>query len=461
MNEYTSIDPDTSADPPYPVSLVSDPNGNLTNDPTAPNVSAYADGQEYEYDSENRLTRVMRSVDSQPLLDIRYDAFGRRAESVEHIDPTDGSARTTPLVTRHIYAGPTVVEEYDVTDYGPGPGNDRRREFVWGDRFPEPVAMIDWSGAGDKAAGQSEVLHYLRDELGSVVGLTNESGALVERYTYDPYGPTYIEDTGVGQFRPSSRFGNPFMWTGQRYDAIAGLYHFFFRSYSPRWGRWLQRDPAGYISGGSLYGYVASRPTRWYDAWGMYSVGFGGGVEAGSNNPFLPGLPGLGGSIDFDVHIAVDDDGDISLGATLTGGVGPAAGLGGFAGAHVIVTGAESVSDLFGPGMRAAVNVGLGPSWGAAILAGGGPFGDPDIDPFAGVAVDIPGLNAGGLITITGPAITWTGGVDVGVDDIVETITDIISAIERIKIRIIDAVLTGGDAVQEVLEPSYPIPDPC
>ena len=40
----------------------------------------------------------------------------------------------------------------------------------------------------------------------------------------------------------ASRFGNPFLFTGQRYDAATGLYHFWARTYDPVLARWLQRD---------------------------------------------------------------------------------------------------------------------------------------------------------------------------------------------------------------------------
>ncbi|MBK9126408.1 MAG: hypothetical protein IPM13_01210 [Phycisphaerales bacterium] len=77
--------------------------------------------------------------------------------------------------------------------------------------------------------------------------------ALVERYDYDPYGATYIAcrlpstyddasetrdpnhltDPAAWQPCESSRFGNPFLWTAQRYDPAVRLYHFLFRTYSP------------------------------------------------------------------------------------------------------------------------------------------------------------------------------------------------------------------------------------
>ena len=70
-----------------------------------------------------------------------------------------------------------------------------------------------------------------------------------------------------------SRFGNPFMWTGQRYDAPTGLYHFLFRSYSPALGRWLQRDPLGYVDGPNAYGYVTNNPLRYTDPLGLQEAG--------------------------------------------------------------------------------------------------------------------------------------------------------------------------------------------
>jgi RHS repeat-associated protein len=186
------------------------------------------------------------------------------------------------------------IEEYVLHDPD-GEGGETctwtlAREFIWGARFPEPLVMVDWTAAGDVAAGSEEVLHYVRDALGSVVGLLDAGepdatpepvpAKLVERYDYDPYGKTYIAHwdpaagSGSGDWvrhaadEPSA-FGNPFMWTGQRHDVAIGLYHFPFRTYSPRLGRWLQRDPLGYVDGVSLVQYCISSPTRYVDPLGL------------------------------------------------------------------------------------------------------------------------------------------------------------------------------------------------
>ena len=138
---------------------------------------------------------------------------------------------------------------------------------------------------------------------GSVVGLLDAGepdatpepvpARLVERYDYDPYGKTYIAHwdpaagSGSGDWvrhepdEPSA-FGNPFMWTGQRHDVAIGLYHFPFRTYSPRLGRWLQRDPLGYVDGVNLVEYVRSMVNRFVDPLGFES-------GAPSNWPIPPG----------------------------------------------------------------------------------------------------------------------------------------------------------------------------
>jgi hypothetical protein len=108
----------------------------------------------------------------------------------------------------------------------------------------------------------TEVLYPLHDTLGSVIGLVRAGdGELVEKVCYDPYGQTYFErpepdpndpnltiwtrtdSTGLNPW-PTSAYGNPFLWTGQRPTTPAwGCITSCIRSYSPRLGRWMQRDP--------------------------------------------------------------------------------------------------------------------------------------------------------------------------------------------------------------------------
>ncbi len=147
--------------------------------------------------------------------------------------------------------------------------------------------------AGDVGEGTPEPLHYLHDALGSVAALTDASGSVVESYAYDPYGPTYIEDPLTGDRREASLYDNPFAWTGQRYDAGVRLYHFPQRTHSPRLGRWLQRDPLGYVDGVNLYEYARSMPTFFVDPFGLAvsldpDPGSQGDVAGGNQQPVTP-----------------------------------------------------------------------------------------------------------------------------------------------------------------------------
>ncbi|MFP4052961.1 MAG: RHS repeat-associated core domain-containing protein [Phycisphaerae bacterium] len=51
------------------------------------------------------------------------------------------------------------------------------------------------------------------------------------------------------------------LYAGYRFDAAAGVYHVRHRYHHPTLGRWINRDPKGYVDGMNLYEYTASTPT--------------------------------------------------------------------------------------------------------------------------------------------------------------------------------------------------------
>jgi RHS repeat-associated protein len=58
-------------------------------------------------------------------------------------------------------------------------------------------------------------------------------------------------------------------YCGYIFNDESGLYTVRFRSYSPTLGRWLERDPAGYVDGMDLYEYVRGGPIAAVDPWGL------------------------------------------------------------------------------------------------------------------------------------------------------------------------------------------------
>jgi len=110
--------------------------------------------------------------------------------------------------------------------------------------------------------------YYLADGLGSVVAVTDDQGAFVESYEYDPFGNVSIYD-GNGAPLSESAIGNPYMFTGRRLDEETGLFYYRARHYDPRIGRFLQRDPIGYIDGMNLYSYSKNNPVSYTDPLGL------------------------------------------------------------------------------------------------------------------------------------------------------------------------------------------------
>ena len=233
VNQYTAVGGVTRAH---------DSNGNLTDDGT----------HQYLYDFKNRLVEVKLKSTGATVSTYRYDAQGRRVEK-----DVGGT------VTRYILDGVTVVEEFDGTDTW-------QASYIHGDRIDHPCAMDRADIADvDGDANTTEVLrfHYAQNALGSVSEMTSPSGAVVEWVTYDAYGLPTVRDQN-GNVVASSAVGNPFLYTGREWDVEFEKYFYRARTYDPEKGRFLQRDPLGYVDGLGPFEYVRSRPATLVDPMG-------------------------------------------------------------------------------------------------------------------------------------------------------------------------------------------------
>jgi RHS repeat-associated protein len=202
------------------------------------NGNTLLDGfRSYTYDQKNRM------VSAGGGIRYLYDALNRRIAKVIGQD-----------TTYFLYSANRVVEERKSILGNPSV------QYFYGNNLDEMFAM-----------SKNTSFSYLHSNLiGSVVYATNTSGIMVEQYRYDPYGKVKILASD-GMLRDSSAISNPYLFTGQRLDSETGLYHYKFRQYSPILGRFLQRDPLGYVDGPSLYEYAMNNPVNYNDPIGLTS----------------------------------------------------------------------------------------------------------------------------------------------------------------------------------------------
>lgn len=200
----------------------------------------------YGYSVEDNLTSATKTG---LTASFSYDSRMRQVQKQV------GSVKTI-----YYYSGLQRLADYD----GSGTLQDR---YVYGAGLDD--VLIKVSSGGTKT-------YYHKNWQGSIVALTNSSGAVTNRYQYSPFGES------------GSMSGTTHGFTGQRWDDETGLYFYKNRHYAPSIGRFLEPDPIGFGDGLNTYAYVGNDPLNMIDPLGLAGTPSPGGSSGSGGLPFDP-----------------------------------------------------------------------------------------------------------------------------------------------------------------------------
>jgi RHS repeat-associated protein len=241
------------ADPAY------DAAGNMT---TMPKPASLNNGLTLKFDAWNRMVEVKDGGTT--IQTNEFDGLGRRIVRVD--------VAPHPDVTYNCHYN----ERWQLLEERKNADSDPLNQYVWHPYYIDALA-IRWYDAdtdGNLAENVDGEYYSLFDANFNVASITDNSGAIVERYAYTPYGKVTVLDANYATDSDGiSDIGNTHFYTGRELDPETGLQLNRWRFYHLQLGRWVTRDPIEYNGGTSnLYEYTECGPVNSLDPEGKCTI---------------------------------------------------------------------------------------------------------------------------------------------------------------------------------------------
>ncbi|EKT4525049.1 hypothetical protein QEM13_004395, partial [Pseudomonas putida] len=179
----------------------------------------------------------------------------------------DGGTRTRKVHTVQV----STAMQTTITTYAGG--CEIRQRWLAGQDAPQKHIVITEAGSvwvvEDRLTGTVHLRYRFTDHLTSVGGETDESGTLISREEYAPYGGTVGRDEAAEEV--SNLTQRTMRYSGKEQDAT-GLYYYGWRYYQPELGRWLSADPGGLVDSMNLFRMCKNNPLSFIDEQGLEPV---------------------------------------------------------------------------------------------------------------------------------------------------------------------------------------------
>ncbi len=217
-----------------------DENGSMASRTTGSMVESYT------YTYRNELATYTKTESAVTTASFSYSFGPRAGDRINKMNVLTGITEWYMMEDRD------VVADYETSSSSMSFGYKRR--YVNGLGFDSKLARMEAGGT---------LLWYSSDAIGSVSQTLDDSQSIVNRQQTNAWG----EDLEFSQ-AVADRHG----FSQRERDSESGLVHYRARSYDPRIGRFVQRDPAESSGGKNRYSYVDGKPTQLLDPTGEQSI---------------------------------------------------------------------------------------------------------------------------------------------------------------------------------------------